>query len=159
MTSPATPTFDSTTGSPPPRRRWIPISLRVLVATLLVSAGIAFSMHLPAYEHRVAFDEISRLVLSILAVAFVAVCVWVVVRTVNRRDRWGRRTAIGLAVVIAYTLLWGPACWIWHGTSAPDWLKMSLDVIYYPMDWLHWSSTDDSGNGPLHWYWGWWSNH
>jgi len=156
MTAPATPTFDSTTGSPPPRRRWIPLC--GLVATLpLVGAWIAFSIHLPAYEHRVAFGEISRLVLSILAVAFAAVCVWIVVRTANRRERWARRTAIGLAVVILYILLWGPACWIWHGTSAPDWLKISLDVIYYPMDWLHWSSMGDRGNGPLHWYWELWS--
>jgi hypothetical protein len=48
-----------------------------------------------------------------LAVAFVAVCVWLTVRVVNRRERrakWTLAVLIGLPVV--YVLSFGPVCWI-----------------------------------------------
>jgi hypothetical protein len=74
-------------------------------------------------------------------------------------DRKKPGVAFWATVVISgsslYALLWGPACWIWHHTPAPDWLKKCLDVIYFPMDWLHWCGPD-SLSTPLHWYWDWW---
>jgi hypothetical protein len=48
-----------------------------------------------------------------LAVAFVAFCIWLTVRIVNRRERWAKltlATAVGLQVL--YVVSFGPACWI-----------------------------------------------
>jgi hypothetical protein len=50
--------------------------------------------------------------LSTLAVAFAAFCVWLTVRIVNRRERWAKRTAVSLVVVlVGYPLSFGPAMW------------------------------------------------
>src|SRR5258708_27441077 len=51
--------------------------------------------------------------LAVLGIAFAAVCVWLIVRIVNRRDRWAKWTlaaVVGLPVL--YLLSFGPACWI-----------------------------------------------
>jgi hypothetical protein len=49
----------------------------------------------------------------VLSFACAAFCVWLAVRIVNRRERWAKRIAIGLIVVLfAYPLGFGPACWI-----------------------------------------------
>src|SRR5262249_55978336 len=51
--------------------------------------------------------------LSLFAVAFAAVSVWLVVRIVNRRERWAKWTLAGLIGVPAlYAGSFGPACWI-----------------------------------------------
>lgn len=52
------------------------------------------------------------IVLPTLAVAFAAFCVWLGVRIFNRRERWAKWTAVGLIVMLAYPLGFGPACWI-----------------------------------------------
>src|SRR5258708_320855 len=98
-------------------------------------------MTLPASSPpRVESRDMVDIVFSVLGVAFAAFCVWLGAHLANRHERWAKRTAVGLAVVMAYALLWGPACWIWHATPAPDWVKICLDVIYFRMDWLHWNS-------------------
>jgi hypothetical protein len=54
-----------------------------------------------------------NLVLAVFAVAFVAFVVWLTVRIVNRREKWAKRMAIALSVMlIGYPLLLGPACWM-----------------------------------------------
>lgn len=58
-------------------------------------------------------DEYSGPIFRFIAIAFVATCVWLTVRIVNRRERWAKRT---LAVVVGlpalYLASFGPACWI-----------------------------------------------
>ncbi|HEY2251160.1 MAG TPA: hypothetical protein VGH74_08875, partial [Planctomycetaceae bacterium] len=53
------------------------------------------------------------LALPIVGFAFVAFCVWLTVRIVNRRQRWAKWT---LATVVGFPVLYvasfGPACWI-----------------------------------------------
>jgi hypothetical protein len=49
--------------------------------------------------------------LPVLYVGFAAFCIWLAVRIVNRRERWAKRTALGLGVLLAYPLSFGPACW------------------------------------------------
>ena len=63
------------------------------------------------------FDTESPMtLLPALAVAFAAFCVWLTVRTVNRRERWAKWTLTTLACVpILYVLSFGPACWVSHG--------------------------------------------
>jgi hypothetical protein len=53
------------------------------------------------------------MILTTLAVTFVALCVWLTVRTVNKRERWAKWTlaaVVGLPVL--YIASFGPACWI-----------------------------------------------
>ncbi len=42
--------------------------------------------------------------LLVLAVAFAAACVWLVVRIVNRRERWAKRTLAAVLVALAMYL-------------------------------------------------------
>jgi hypothetical protein len=52
------------------------------------------------------------IILPALAVAFAAFCVWLAVRIFNRREKWAKRTAVGLIVglPVLYVLSFGPAC-------------------------------------------------
>jgi len=53
------------------------------------------------------------ILLPILAVAFAAICVWLTVRVVNRRERWAKWTlaaVVGLPVL--YVASFGLACWL-----------------------------------------------
>jgi hypothetical protein len=52
--------------------------------------------------------------LAALAAAYVAFCIWLIVRIVNRRERWAKRTAVGLLIglPLLYIGSFGPACWI-----------------------------------------------
>jgi hypothetical protein len=61
----------------------------------------------------VDYDPPMSVVLPALATAFAALCVWLAVRTVNRGYKPGKRfgLAIRLAVLVAYPLTFGPACW------------------------------------------------
>jgi hypothetical protein len=52
-------------------------------------------------------------ILLSLTFALAALCVWLTVRVVNRRERWAKRllaAVIGLPVL--YVLSFGPACWM-----------------------------------------------
>jgi hypothetical protein len=54
-----------------------------------------------------------------LAVAFAALCIWLAVRIINRRERWAKWTLaaiVGLPVL--YVLSFGPACWISSRTNS-----------------------------------------
>lgn len=53
------------------------------------------------------------ILLPIVGVAFAAICVWLAVRIVNRRERWAKWTlaaVVGLPVL--YVASFGPACWL-----------------------------------------------
>lgn len=71
-------------------------------------------------------------VLSTLAAALAAFCVWLTVRIVNRRERWAKWTAVGLAVLVltGYPLSFGPACWL---TSRYGSLYPSFSATYQPL--------------------------
>ena len=58
------------------------------------------------------------LAMSIVGVAFAAVCVWLTVRIANRRERWAKWTlaAALLGFPLLYLASFGPVCWI---TAAP----------------------------------------
>ncbi|MBI3863295.1 MAG: hypothetical protein HY290_15495 [Planctomycetia bacterium] len=49
-------------------------------------------------------------VMLALAAAFASFCVWLTVRTVNRRERWAKRTAVAVVVCLPmlYVLSVGP---------------------------------------------------
>ena len=59
-------------------------------------------------------------VLSTLAVAFAAFCVWLTVRIVNRRERWEMwMLAAVVGLPLFYVASAGPACW-WLTKSSCD---------------------------------------
>jgi hypothetical protein len=67
--------------------------------------------------------------LGFLGVSFVAFCIWLTVRIVNRRERWAKRTAATIAaVVILYPLSMGPAMWLWVH-AVPDSLSPKFQVV------------------------------
>jgi hypothetical protein len=53
------------------------------------------------------------LFLSTLAVAFAALCVWLTVRIVNRRERWAKWT-LAVAIALVYPASFGP----WYYVAA-----------------------------------------
>jgi len=72
-----------------------------------------------------------NIVLPALAVAFAAICVWLGVRIINRRERWAKWTlATSILVSILYVLSFGPVCWI---TSRMNYGATGIPVIYKPI--------------------------
>jgi hypothetical protein len=66
-----------------------------------------------------------------LGLGFAAFCVWLAVRIVNRQERWAKRTALGLFVVlVGYPLSIGPACWL---SSRVECGAMIVTLIYRPL--------------------------
>ena len=50
------------------------------------------------------------IVFAVVGVAVAAISVWLMVRIINRRERWVKWTAVALVVVlVGYPLSWGPA--------------------------------------------------
>lgn len=101
------------------------------------------------------------ILLSTLAVAFAALCVWLSVRIVNRRERWAKWTlaaAVGLPVL--YVLSFGPACWWFSGEPHEPiadefvWNRWpSAPKVYWPIGWLSAGRhPDDPIRITINWY-------
>jgi hypothetical protein len=67
----------------------------------------------------------------VIGAAFVAFCVWLTVRIINRREPWAKWTlAAAIVVPPLYVLSVGPAMWLCGGDkSMPEWLL----AIYRPI--------------------------
>src|SRR5262249_17764059 len=87
--------------------------------------------------------------LSIFGVAFAALCVWLTVRIVNRRERWAKRTlaAAIIGVPVLYVATFGPACWI---TSQLQYGNYAVSAFYKPLVGICWKGLDPFG--ALRWY-------
>jgi nitrate reductase NapE component len=106
-------------------------------------------------EGELAKVTFPNLLVAIVA-AFGAFCVWLAVRIFNRRERWAKRTALGLVIaVVVYPLSFGPACWLGEEFGWPDWIRDLFGFVFFPIlcapkygpSWL--------GNGVLeyiHWW-------
>ncbi|HEY3965718.1 MAG TPA: hypothetical protein VGM05_14265 [Planctomycetaceae bacterium] len=74
--------------------------------------------------------------LSVFGAAFAALCVWLTVRVVNRRERWAKWTAAMLLVVLSYPVSVGPVSWI----SAHGWISVKVSAMlhsfYAPLAYL-----------------------
>src|SRR5258708_2714913 len=68
----------------------------------------------------------------IFGVAFAAFCLWLAVRIINRREKWAKRTALGLALAMIYPLSLGPACWF---TGRMNFGPGAISAIYRPLTW------------------------
>jgi hypothetical protein len=74
------------------------------------------------------------IVVSMLGVAFAAFCVWLSIRITNRRERWARRTALALALLlVAYPLSIGPVAYVTVKLDQPRWRPIAWKTIYAPI--------------------------
>jgi hypothetical protein len=74
------------------------------------------------------------LVIAIFGVAFAAFGIWLGVRIFNRRERWAKRTAVGIVVAlpVLYVGSFGPMCWIIAADGAQS---AELPNLYLPITW------------------------
>jgi len=92
-------------------------------------------------------SQFGELSFEIFGLVFIAFCIWLTVRIINRREKWARRTVgVLLAMPVLYFLTFGPACWwfydrpysrskepIMHlGGLNPD----CAPRIYWPIGWV-----------------------
>ena len=64
-------------------------------------------------------DPGRAIVVGVLAVAYAAFCIWLMVRIINRRERWAKWT---LAAILGYPVLL--SAWI----AIVDWLGNVIDL-------------------------------
>jgi hypothetical protein len=92
------------------------------------------------------------IVLTALAVAFAAFCIWLVVRIINRRERWAKWTlGATLSLPLLYVLSFGPVCWWFTPGPEPPPVRdgllqdevnlrgtsgRRLASFYWPLGWL-----------------------
>ncbi|SRR5579863_2350815 len=76
------------------------------------------------------------IILLAFGVAFAALCIWLTVRIVNRRERWARRTALALFIgaPFLYLLSVGPARWLDDRHWLPD---SAVASFYGPFYWMY----------------------
>ncbi|HEY3965282.1 MAG TPA: hypothetical protein VGM05_12075 [Planctomycetaceae bacterium] len=85
-------------------------------------------------------------------VALIALCGWLTVRIVNRRERWAKWTAAALAgVVLLYPLSFGPATWLVLGDHVPEWFLRPIENFYWPLLLISVHAPEPAGN-VLVWY-------
>ncbi|HEY2252980.1 MAG TPA: hypothetical protein VGH74_18035 [Planctomycetaceae bacterium] len=72
------------------------------------------------------------ILLSVTGVTYSAVCVWLTVRIINRRERWAKRTlAAAVSLPILYMLSFAPLLWLdAHGYIDHDSLVHDAGRIY-----------------------------
>lgn len=86
--------------------------------------------------------------LSILAVAFAALCVWLIVRIVNRRERWAKWALAGVVGLPAlYVASFGPASWFSSRTHIGI---FTVPRVYHPI--LATLSDKGSVGNAVRWY-------
>ena len=96
------------------------------------------------------------ILLPALAVAFAALCVWLGVRIINRRERWAKWTLVGILSLLAlYPFSCGPARCLYLKTGAPEWAWSVIDPIYDPLWWVRESGPAWLREGMAD-YDGWW---
>jgi hypothetical protein len=81
--------------------------------------------------------------LSIFGVSFAAFCIWLVVRIVNRRERWAKWTLAVVAVApVIYLLTYGVAVRYDRRQLLPAWTRPVGERAFAPIYWL-------LSNGPM----------
>jgi hypothetical protein len=66
--------------------------------------------------------------------AFVAFCVWLAMRIINRRERWTKWTlAATLCMPVVYVPSIGPATWLVSHGRSPQWGMNAYYYIYLPL--------------------------
>jgi hypothetical protein len=63
-------------------------------------------------SYRNAGYLVIRLFAGALAIAYAAICLWLTIRIVNRRERWAKWTLSLASLPVVYVAMIGPACWV-----------------------------------------------
>jgi hypothetical protein len=73
-----------------------------------------------------------EIVLTVLGMTFAAICIWLTVRIVNRREQWAKRTLAALLIgtPVLYVASFGPAIWL---TKLDDPWAPQTAAIYCPL--------------------------
>ena len=75
----------------------------------------------------------SEILFAVAGISVAAFGIWLTVRIINRRERWARRTAAALVVVlVVYPLSFGPAVWLFVHVLPKSSLPV-LHVLYTPL--------------------------
>jgi hypothetical protein len=79
------------------------------------------------------YNDGMSILLPILAIVVTALCIWLAVRTINRRGRWANwMLAIAAGLSVLYVMSFGPACWLTARTD--DFLSSShIELVYSPI--------------------------
>jgi hypothetical protein len=85
---------------------------------------------------------------AVLGVMIGAFVVWLAVRVVNRRERWAKRLAIGIALLVLYPLSFGPAVWL---TAQDCLVESAVARLYWPFLWAY-VRMPHSAFLAIHWY-------
>ncbi|MBI3864465.1 MAG: hypothetical protein HY290_21495 [Planctomycetia bacterium] len=87
-------------------------------------------------------------VLAVIGVACTALCTWLTVRIINRRERWAKRVAMSLIATLAYPMSLWPACWlVQHGVVPPR----IAAAAYDPLFWLEFRAPQSVQEATLRW--------
>jgi len=71
---------------------------------------------------------------ALAGAALVAFAVWLTVRIINRHERWAKRTAIVIVlVVVAYPISLGPATALWSFCGEPRSWEGRFFITYVPV--------------------------
>jgi len=105
---------------------WVTVCAVCLVYLLILVGVVQRAFHF-VVQHK-------NIVLTILAIVYVPLVVWLGVRIVNLRERWAKRLAVFLVVAtVLYPLSIGPACWISsHANTGGE----VVSVVYLPILWI-----------------------
>jgi len=78
--------------------------------------------------------DIVRATGAVLGVGFAALWVWLGMRIINRRERWGKRAALRIGVgLVLYAVSLGPACALCDKLGNPDWFRDPLGFVFFPL--------------------------
>ena len=79
-----------------------------------------------------------NLIFRIVAIGLASVCVWLTVRIVTRRERWAKRTALGLITgILLYVPSVGPMLWIVDHTERREWVREAYKLYCVPVQFLY----------------------
>lgn len=91
-----------------------------------------------------------EIVCGILAVAFASFCIWLVVRVINRRERWTKRTVIAVGALVLYVFSWAPVAWLTSSPESPyPWPV--VDYFFWPVWFLQQNAPEPVGNAMSWW--------
>jgi hypothetical protein len=90
---------------------------------------------------------------AMIGVAFAAFGIWLAVRIVNRRERWAKRTAVGVVVVVlAYLASFGPFVWCCQRNLLPAWAVTAGMYVYWPQVFAGTDRAPQALRAALNWY-------
>jgi hypothetical protein len=104
-----------------------------------------------AAHHSGSLPIMAVLVLS-LGITYAAVCVWLAVRIVKRRERWAKLSlAAVVSLPVLYVLSIGPVAWLNTRHRMPESVSRAIKHAHDPIDWLMAHSPKPFDNA-IRWY-------